>query len=118
MLKLHRLDLFRSNPAIVAALTLSRQTRPYIVPRDQDEARLHGQAQVRILDVHVSARCRERVRLHEGTSDIYASRTLPRACVSDLIALQVLHEYNFPVPRPIDQARHCILMEFIDAYPL
>lgn len=31
---------------------------------------------------------------------------------------QVLHEHDFPVPRPIDQARHCILMEFIDAYPL
>ena len=31
---------------------------------------------------------------------------------------QVLHEHQFPVPRPIDQARHCILMEFIDAYPL
>ncbi len=31
---------------------------------------------------------------------------------------QILHEHQFPVPRPIDQARHCILMEFIDAYPL
>ena len=31
---------------------------------------------------------------------------------------QVLHEHGFPVPRPIDQARHCILMGFIDAYPL
>lgn len=33
-------------------------------------------------------------------------------------SVQILHEYNFPVPRPIDQARHTILMEFIDAYPL
>jgi RIO kinase 2 len=33
-------------------------------------------------------------------------------------AWQILHEHQFPVPRPIDQARHCILMEFIDAYPL
>ncbi|TFK41090.1 atypical/RIO/RIO2 protein kinase [Crucibulum laeve] len=32
--------------------------------------------------------------------------------------MKILHEHNFPVPRPIDQARHCILMEFIDAYPL
>ncbi|KAG8840605.1 hypothetical protein FRB91_005892 [Serendipita sp. 411] len=31
---------------------------------------------------------------------------------------QVLHEHGFPVPKPIDQARHCILMELIDAYPL
>ncbi|KAI0652229.1 RIO1 family-domain-containing protein [Trametes meyenii] len=32
--------------------------------------------------------------------------------------MKVLHEHDFPVPRPVDQARHCVLMEFIDAYPL
>ncbi|KAI0080117.1 RIO1-domain-containing protein [Panus rudis PR-1116 ss-1] len=32
--------------------------------------------------------------------------------------MKVLHEHGFPVPKPIDSARHCILMEFIDAYPL
>ena len=36
----------------------------------------------------------------------------------NLILGQVLHEHGFPVPRPIDQARHCILMGYIDAYPL
>ncbi|KAG5648047.1 hypothetical protein DXG03_007082 [Asterophora parasitica] len=32
--------------------------------------------------------------------------------------MKVLREHGFPVPLPIDQARHCILMEFIDAFPL
>ncbi|CAE6521769.1 unnamed protein product [Rhizoctonia solani] len=32
--------------------------------------------------------------------------------------MKVLHENGFPVPKPIDYARHCILMELIDAYPL
>ncbi|KAH6917321.1 atypical/RIO/RIO2 protein kinase [Coprinopsis sp. MPI-PUGE-AT-0042] len=32
--------------------------------------------------------------------------------------MKVLHEHGFPIPKPIDQARHCVLMEFIDAYPL
>ncbi|KIO26465.1 hypothetical protein M407DRAFT_200419 [Tulasnella calospora MUT 4182] len=32
--------------------------------------------------------------------------------------MKVLHENGFPVPTPIDQARHVIVMEFIDAYPL
>lgn len=31
---------------------------------------------------------------------------------------QILHEHGFPIPKPIDQVRHTILMEFIDAYPL
>lgn len=29
-----------------------------------------------------------------------------------------MYENGFPVPRPIDQGRHCILMELIDAFPL
>lgn len=33
-------------------------------------------------------------------------------------APQVLHEHGFPVPRPVDQARHCLVMELIDAFPL
>ena len=37
---------------------------------------------------------------------------------SSLLLTQVLYEHKFPVPRPVDQARHTILMEFIDAYPL
>ncbi|QRW19418.1 atypical/RIO/RIO1 protein kinase [Rhizoctonia solani] len=32
--------------------------------------------------------------------------------------MKVLHENGFPIPKPIDYARHCILMELIDAYPL
>ena len=32
--------------------------------------------------------------------------------------LQVLHEHGFPVPQPIDQSRHCLIMELIDAFPL
>jgi hypothetical protein len=31
---------------------------------------------------------------------------------------KVLHEHGFPVPKPIDHTRHCILMSYIDAYPL
>jgi RIO1 family len=65
------------------------------------------------MDVHVTVSCTKGVGVYEG----------PSRCVSLLTAelkssRQVLHEHQFPVPRPIDQARHCILMEFIDAYPL
>jgi RIO kinase 2 len=33
-------------------------------------------------------------------------------------AEQVLHDHGFPVPQPIDQSRHCLIMELIDAFPL
>ncbi|WFC98580.1 non-specific serine/threonine protein kinase [Malassezia yamatoensis] len=32
--------------------------------------------------------------------------------------MTVLHQHGFPVPTPIDQARHTVVMDFIDAYPL
>ncbi len=32
--------------------------------------------------------------------------------------MTVLYDHGFPVPRPIDQNRHCILMELCDATPL
>ena len=32
--------------------------------------------------------------------------------------MKILYEHDFPVPQPIDQARHCIVMSYIDAFPL
>ncbi|KAF8633666.1 hypothetical protein AX15_001315 [Amanita polypyramis BW_CC] len=51
----------------------------------------------------------------KSASWMYMSRL---AAQKEYAFMKVLHEHNFPIPRPIDQARHCILMEFIDAYPL
>ncbi|KAJ7597107.1 RIO1 family-domain-containing protein [Mycena floridula] len=51
----------------------------------------------------------------KSASWMYMSRL---AAQKEWAFMKVLHEHGFPVPTPIDQARHCILMEFIDAYPL
>lgn len=32
--------------------------------------------------------------------------------------MKVLYENDYPVPVPIDQVRHCIVMSWIDSYPL
>ncbi|KAF7306985.1 Tudor domain-containing protein [Mycena indigotica] len=51
----------------------------------------------------------------KSASWMYMSRL---AAQKEWAFMKVLHEHGFPVPRPIDQARHCILMELIDAYPM
>ncbi|TRM66153.1 RIO1 family-domain-containing protein [Schizophyllum amplum] len=51
----------------------------------------------------------------KSASWMYMSRL---AAQKEWAFMKVLHEHGFPVPKPIDQARHCILMEKIDAYPL
>ncbi|KAL5495171.1 RIO2 [Sanghuangporus weigelae] len=51
----------------------------------------------------------------KSASWMYMSRL---AAQKEWAFMKVLHEHDFPVPTPIDQARHCILMEYIDAFPL
>ncbi|KAI0639761.1 RIO1 family-domain-containing protein [Trametes polyzona] len=51
----------------------------------------------------------------KSASWMYMSRL---AAEKEYAFMKVLYEHDFPVPRPVDQARHCLLMEFIDAYPL
>ncbi|KAF8585518.1 RIO1-domain-containing protein [Ramaria rubella] len=51
----------------------------------------------------------------KSASWMYMSRL---AAQKEWAFMKALHQHNFPVPKPIDQARHCILMELIDAYPL
>lgn len=40
------------------------------------------------------------------------------AAAKEYAFLKVLYENGFPVPKPFDQNRHCIVMELMDAYPL
>jgi RIO kinase 2 len=46
---------------------------------------------------------------------MYMSRL---AALKEYAFMKILHDNDFPVPRPLDQARHCIVMELIDAFPL
>jgi RIO kinase 2 len=40
------------------------------------------------------------------------------AAKKEFAFMEVLHEHNFPVPIPISQNRHTILMSLVDAFPL
>ncbi|KAF8314981.1 RIO1-domain-containing protein [Clavulina sp. PMI_390] len=51
----------------------------------------------------------------KSASWMYMSRL---AAQKEWAFMKVLYEHGFPVPKPIDQARHCIVMSMIDSYPL
>ncbi|KAJ1666183.1 Serine/threonine-protein kinase rio2 [Coemansia sp. RSA 1813] len=51
----------------------------------------------------------------QSPSWIYMSRL---SAMKEFAFMKVLYEHNFPVPKPIDQNRHCIVMELLDAFPL
>ncbi|KAK6332405.1 Serine kinase [Orbilia brochopaga] len=77
----------------------------------------------RILKIHRLGRIsfrtvkanRDYLRNRNAASWMYMSRL---AAMKEFAFMKVLKDSGFPVPTPIDQARHCVLMELIDSYPL
>jgi hypothetical protein len=54
----------------------------------------------------------EGICVHEGTRGLHAART-----THDTVA-QALFDAGFPVPRPVDFNRHCVVMQLVQGYPL
>ncbi|KAI5477943.1 hypothetical protein MNV49_005733 [Pseudohyphozyma bogoriensis] len=58
---------------------------------------------------------RDYLRKGQSASWMYMSRL---AAIKEFAFMKVLYDHGFPVPKPIDQSRHCLIMELIDAFPL
>ncbi|KAJ1922216.1 Serine/threonine-protein kinase rio2 [Mycoemilia scoparia] len=58
---------------------------------------------------------RDYLRRKQSPSWTYMSKL---SAMKEYAFMQVLYEHGFPVPKPIDHNRHCVVMELIDAFPL
>lgn len=58
---------------------------------------------------------RDYLQKRKSASWMYMSRL---AAMKEFAFMKVLYENGFPVPEPIDQSRHCVVMGLIDAFPL
>lgn len=58
---------------------------------------------------------RDYIKNRKHTSWLYLSRL---AAVKEYAYMKVLYDRGFPVPKPIEQNRHCIVMELVDGIPL
>ncbi|KAE8213084.1 hypothetical protein CF327_g3346 [Tilletia walkeri] len=82
-----------------------------------------GEPEKRILKMHRLGRIsfrnvkekRDYLGKRKTSSWMYLSKL---AAAKEIAFMQILYDHHFPVPRPFAQARHCIVMELIDAYPL
>ncbi|KAK0527987.1 Serine/threonine-protein kinase rio2 [Tilletia horrida] len=82
-----------------------------------------GEPEKRILKMHRLGRIsfrnvkekRDYLGKRKTSSWMYLSKL---AAAKEIAFMQILHDHGFPVPRPFAQARHCLVMELIDAYPL
>ncbi|KAI9502192.1 Serine/threonine-protein kinase rio2 [Coemansia spiralis] len=60
-------------------------------------------------------RKRDYFKQNQSPSWMYMSRL---SAMKEFAFMKVLYEHDFPVPKPIDQNRHCVVMELLDAFPL
>lgn len=58
---------------------------------------------------------RDYLQKRRSASWMYMSRL---AAIKEFAFMRALHEHEFPVPQPIDQNRHCVVMSLIDGFPL
>ncbi|RKP24342.1 RIO1 family-domain-containing protein [Syncephalis pseudoplumigaleata] len=58
---------------------------------------------------------RDYLQKRKSASWMYMSRL---AAAKEYAFMKVLYDNGFPVPRPYDYNRHCVVMELIDAFPL
>lgn len=97
------------------SLPLSLYKDIYVVA-DNDEAQM-------VMKIHRLGRMsfraiktkRDYLKKGQSASWMYMSRL---AAIKEYAFMKVLYEHDFPVPKPIDQSRHCLIMELIDAFPL
>lgn len=54
-------------------------------------------------------------RYRQTTSWLYLSRL---SATKEFAYMKALHERGFPVPRPVDYSRHCVIMELVNGHPL
>ena len=84
-----------------------------IVPHYQGQERLSTASADRKLVVYESIGGRKGICVYEGMYTVYYCSS-----ISHPQASQVLHAHGFPVPTPIDQNRHIVVMSLLDAHPL
>ncbi|CAF1026118.1 unnamed protein product [Adineta steineri] len=94
---------------------VGKESDVYIVANENDEQM--------ILKLHRLGRTcfrqlknkRDYLKHRQSFSWLYLARL---AAMKEFAFMKTLYEHKFPVPKPIDCNRHCVVMQLIDGYPL
>ncbi|KIM32715.1 hypothetical protein M408DRAFT_185573 [Serendipita vermifera MAFF 305830] len=101
--------------AVGNQIGVGKESDIYVVSDPEGEERVIKLHRLGRISFRAIKTKRDYLGKRRSASWMYMSRL---AAQKEWAFMKILHEHGFPVPRPIDHARHCILMEFIDAYPL
>ena len=105
----------RSVYSIGTQIGVGKESDIYIVSTEDDQRRVLKIHRLGRISFRKIKEKRDYMGKRKSASWMYMSRL---AAEKEYAFMQILHEHGFPVPTPIDQARHTIVMSFEEAYPL
>ncbi|EGF80452.1 hypothetical protein BATDEDRAFT_30056 [Batrachochytrium dendrobatidis JAM81] len=94
---------------------VGKESDIYIVANEEGEQRVLKIQRLGRTSFRTIKSNRDYLRHRQTSSWLYMSRL---AAMKEYAFMKVLYENDFPVPEPIDQNRHCVVMGLIDAHPL
>ncbi|ORY28011.1 RIO1 family-domain-containing protein [Naematelia encephala] len=109
----------RRKPASVAAvgkkIGVGKESDIYLVKGEGGEARVLKLHRLGRISFRAIKSKRDYLGERSSASWMFMSRL---SAEKEFAFMKVLYQHGFPVPTPIDQARHCVVMSLIDSYPL
>ncbi|KAK4688771.1 RIO kinase 2, partial [Tremellales sp. Uapishka_1] len=94
---------------------VGKESDIYIVADENGEQRVLKIQRLGRISFRAIKSKRDYLGKRKSASWMYMSRL---AAQKEWAFMKVLYNNGFPVPIPIDQARHCVVMSHIDSYPL
>jgi len=94
---------------------VGKESDVYIVANENDEQmilKLHRLGRTCFRQLKTK---RDYLKHRQGFSWLYLARL---AAMKEFAFMKTLYDHQFPVPKPIDFNRHCVVMELVNGYPL
>ncbi|WVQ86264.1 hypothetical protein IAT38_008432 [Cryptococcus sp. DSM 104549] len=94
---------------------VGKESDIYVVADETGEKRVMKMHRLGRISFRAIKSKRDYLGKRRSASWMYMSRL---SAEKEFAFMKALYEHGFPVPVPIDQARHCVVMSLIDGYPL
>ncbi|TGZ82791.1 RIO1-domain-containing protein [Ascodesmis nigricans] len=114
-LALHTLVKRKSAYSVGNQIGIGKESDIYVVADDSGTQRVLKIHRLGRISFRAVKNQRDYLRNRNSASWMYMSRL---AATKEFAFMKLLYDNDFPVPRPISQSRHCIIMELIDSFPL
>ncbi|TYJ53897.1 hypothetical protein B9479_005446 [Cryptococcus floricola] len=101
--------------SVGSKIGVGKESDIYVVASEEGEKRVLKLHRLGRISFRAIKSKRDYLGKRKSASWMYMSRL---SAQKEFAFMKALYDHGFPVPTPIDQARHCVVMSLIDGYPL